>query len=197
MRSIMIVLLVSLAAFFLIACGGPKATVATSPEPASSEGPPDWYSNPPKDPNYLFAVNSATSVDMQMAMDKATAAARAEIARQVEVNVSALQKRFDEEVGLAENAQLLQQFTQAMKTVVSISLSGSRIEKNKAIKEGTGWRSYVLVSYPLGAANEAMLQQIKNHENMYTRFRASESYKELDEEVQKFLAAKKQLAPTN
>ena len=44
---------------------------------------------------------------------------RAEVARQVEVKLQGIQKKFDEEVGAGENSTLLQQFTQATKTVVS------------------------------------------------------------------------------
>jgi hypothetical protein len=165
----------------LVGCGGSKSLQSTD------EGNvPDWFTNPPSDPNYFFSPSTATSQDLQLAIDKATTGARAEIGRQVDVKVKALQKRFDEEVGMGENAELMQQFTSATKTVVSTSLSGSRVSKQKQSRDGSIWRAYVLVEYPIGEANQALLNQIKKSQNMYTRFRASEAFKELEEETTKY-----------
>ncbi len=173
---------------FLIGCGGGTQTL-----PSAAEGTvPTWFTSVPQDPNFIFAANTATSQDLQLSIDKATTGARAEIGRQVEVRINALQKRFDEEVGVGEDTQLLQSFTQASKTVVSTSLSGSRIKYQEQYKDGNLWRSYVLVEYPIGAANEALMAQIKKNEQMYTRFRASETFKELDDEVKKYEEWKKQ-----
>ncbi|MGD0038056.1 MAG: hypothetical protein ABSC53_12290, partial [Bacteroidota bacterium] len=129
--------------------------------------------------------------DLQLALDKAATDARAEIARQVEIKVEGLQKRFQEETGTNTDAQLLEQFTQANKTVVSTGLSGTQITKQKQLQDGSLWRAYVLVEYPVGAANQALLQQIKKNEQLYTRYRATQTFKELDDEVKKLDDAKK------
>lgn len=170
----------------LVGCGGSQPLQKTD-----TGDVPEWYSNPPADPNYLDAVNTATSKDMQTAVDKATQAARTELGRQVEVKINGLQKRFTEETGIGDDAQLLDQFTQASKTVVSTSLSGSKEKQKKIVKDGNNWRAYVLVEYPLGAAQEALREQIKKNEQLYTKFRASQTYKELDDEVQKYDQSKK------
>jgi hypothetical protein len=47
------------------------------------------------------------------------------------------------------------------------------------------------VQYPLGAAQEAFKAQVKKNEQMYTRFRATQTYKELDDEVAKYEQFKK------
>jgi hypothetical protein len=147
---------------------------------------PDWYMNPPEDDNYIFSSKTATSQDMQLAIDKATTDARAEIGRTIELKLESLQKRFDEEVGVRENATLLSQYTQATKTVVSTSLSGSKVKQKEFFKDGDIWRSYVMVEYPVGEANDAFVQQIKKQEELYTRFRSSETFKELEDEVKKY-----------
>jgi hypothetical protein len=170
----------------LIGCGGTKSLQATD-----TGDIPDWFTNVPKDPNFLYAAKTATSQDLQLALDKAATDARAEIARQVEIKVEGLQKRFQEETGTSTDAQLLEQFTQANKTVVSTSLSGTQVTKQKQVKDGSLWRAYVLVEYPVGAANQALLQQIKNNEQLYTRYRATQTFKELDDEVKKLDDAKK------
>ena len=171
----------------MIGCGGSKSL-----QSAGTGDVPEWYTNVPQDPNYLFAANTQTSQDMQLATDKATEAARADIARQLQVKIEGLQKRFSEETGTSNDAQLLQMFTQAEKTVVDETLTGSRVKNQKIVKDGNLWRSYVLVEYPIGTANEALMQQIKSNNQMYTRFRASQAFKELQEEVDKYEKYKKE-----
>lgn len=185
MRLFISFLLVALS-IMLIGCGGTKSLQATD-----TGDIPDWFMNVPKDPNFLYGAKTATSQDLQLALDKAATDARAEIARQVEIKVDGLQKRFQEETGTNADAQLLEQFTQANKTVVSTSLSGTQVTKQKQVKDGNLWRAYVLVEYPVGAANQAFLQQMKKNEQLYTRFRATQTFKELEDEVKKLDDAKK------
>jgi hypothetical protein len=169
-------------------CGGG----ATTMQSADTGDIPVWYSHVPQDSNYIYAVNTATSQDMQLAYDKATTNARAELGRQVELKVSGLQKRFEEETGVAQDAQLMQQFTQATKTVVSTTMTGTRVKEKSHVKDGNVYRAYVLMDYPIGAANAALLQAIKANEQMYTRFRASQAYKDLDTETKKYEDQKKE-----
>lgn len=187
--------LVSFITFIVLAtlvagCGGSKSMQSTD-----TGNIPDWYMNVPNDPNFFYAPNTQVSQDLQLAVDKAVQGGRTEIGRQVEVKINGLQKRFTEETGTAQNSQLLDMFTQASKTIVSTALTGSRVAKQTTLKDGNNWRAYVLVEYPIGAANQALMQQLKNNEQMYTRFRASQVYKELDDEVQKYEEWKKQQQP--
>ncbi|MFH0733967.1 MAG: LPP20 family lipoprotein [bacterium] len=161
-------------------CGGSQPL----PETEKNEIP-EWFMTPPEDPNYFYAVTTSTSKDMQLAIDKATTDARAKIAQQVEIKIQGLQKKFDEEVGAGENTTLLQQFTQATKTVVNTSLTGSKVKEKKIYQDGKNWRAYVLLEYPIGAANTALMQQLQKQEELYTRFRSSQTFKELDEEMNK------------
>jgi hypothetical protein len=181
-------ILVALTAAILAGCGGGKQSLQS----ASECDIPEWYSTAPQDPNYLFAARTATSQDMQIALDKATTDGRAEVGRQTELKVQGLQKRFDEEVGVNADAQLMSQFTQANKTVVSTSLSGSKVRSQKLCKDGDLWRAYVLVEYPIGAANETLMQQIRKNNEMYTRVRSSQTFKELDGDVKQYEEWKKQ-----
>lgn len=165
----------------LVGCGGSQHNL-----PGTDVGDmPDWFLNPPTDPNFLYAAKTESSRDMQMALDKAANSGRAEIARQVEVKMSALEKQFKEEVGEAENSTMLQQFTQATKSVTNQSLNGSRIKEQKLFQDGNTWRAYVLVEYPIGAANVQLMEAMKKNQEMYTRFRSTQTFEELDKEIQK------------
>jgi len=173
----------------VMSCGGGSQQAMQK----TSEGDiPDWYLNKPEDPNFLYEPATATSQDMQLSVDKAVQAGRTGIGRQVETKIQAIQKRFQEETGVGEDSQLLDQFTAASKTVVSTSLTGSKEVNKKIVKDGKMWRAYVLVQYPLGAAQEAFKAQIQKKEQAYTRFRATQVYKELDDDVAKYEQWKKE-----
>ena len=184
----LITLTAFVAVFVLIGCGGSKEVAQTSDVP-------DWFTTVPQDPNYLFAAQTAVSQDLQLSIDKAATGARTEIGRQMEIKINGLQKKFEEEVGTGDNAQILSQFTQASKTVVSTTLTGSRVKYQKQVKEGNNWRTYILMEYPIGAANQALMESIKKNTEMYTRFRSTEAFKELDSEVNKYEDFKKQQQP--
>ena len=146
---------------------------------------PNWYYNPPRDPNYLFAAKTATSADMQLAVDKAVQDARVDLAAQLEAHVMGLIKKFDEEVGATNDRELLGLYSQTSKTVVDRTLVGARVRQQEVFKEGELYRACVLVELPLGPARELLLDQIKSNEILYTRFRASQAFKELEKEVEK------------
>ncbi|MCD6161406.1 MAG: LPP20 family lipoprotein [candidate division Zixibacteria bacterium] len=176
--------------FFVIgmmACGSKPPP---PPEPADV-WLPEWW-DPPQDPNYLFATATKTSRDMGLATSKAATDGRNDIAKQMEVRIQSLTKSFNEEIGLDEDAELLSQYTEAVKEVVSQTMVGSKVTKKEIKKEGNMYRAYVLVELPIGEANAALMQKIKANNNMYTRFRASQAFEDLDKEVEKYEQFKKE-----
>ncbi len=174
----------------IAACSrGPKPLVDLTP-PASKEtinNLPGWYLKPPTDNNYLFGTATAVSRDVQIAINKAQADARNAIAQGLEVKYGALNKRFVEEVG-REGAQLLDQYTQVYKGVVSTTLIGTRPRQQVLRTEGTLYRAIILMELPVGEMSKRLLDQLRAQEQLYTRFRATEAFKELDAEVQRYEA---------
>ncbi len=147
---------------------------------------PDWYLNPQTSPDYIYGKATSTSQDLQLAIDKAKQGARLDIAENLGSHIMALIKKFDEEVGGVEEGELLTQFTQVSKNVVDQTLVGSRENKTKIKEEGKGYRAFVLMELPIGKAREELLKQLysSENENLYTRFRASQSFQELKEEIE-------------
>jgi hypothetical protein len=154
---------------------------------------PQWYLEAQADPDYIFGKATSTSVDLQLAIDKAKQGARLDIAENLESHIMALVKKFDEEVGGTEEGEYLTQFTQVSKNVVDQTLVGSRENKTKVKAEGKGYRAFVLMELPIGKAREELLKQLYSgeNENLYTRFRASQSFQELKEEVESLRKYKK------
>jgi len=184
MKNLFLTLVVSI---FVIGCGSSKSTVERTIDAA-----PDWYTNVPTSDDMLYAAVTSTSQDMQIAVNKAQADARNQISQQMEVKYSALTQRFQEEVGLAADSELLEQYTSSYKAVVSQVLNGSRATDQEIIPEGeSGYRAFVLMEMPIGQASQQLLEQIRQNQLMYTRFRASQAYEELESEVEKYEQWKK------
>ena len=175
-----------------LGCGGKTASKG------NSLGLPEWFQALPEDPTYIFAVATSTSRDLQMSVNKAKQQGRVDIAQQMETKVKSMIKQFNEEVGLGEDAEFLSQTTEVSKSVTSKVLNGSKARKVETVKEGEIiYRSYVLMEMPIGPANTALMEAIKKQQNMYTRFRASQGFQELEGEVDKYDQFKKEqgLAP--
>lgn len=181
MRTYLSISVLFVFALVLAGCGGSKSL-----QNVSVGEVPDWFTIPPQDPNFLYAARTATSRDLGLAIDKAVTNARAEIARQYEVKVTGLSKSFQEEIGSSEDSDINKTFSQTIKTVVSTQLMGSRASKTTYVRDGSYYRAYVLVEYPIGAANQAFMNALKANQNMYTRFRSSNAFKEMDDEVKRY-----------
>ncbi|MFQ6042628.1 MAG: LPP20 family lipoprotein [Candidatus Poribacteria bacterium] len=177
-------------------CGsGKQAGMTEIPVEKKAEGNilvPDWFLNPPEDPNYLYSPATATSKDLQLAIDTAKHQGQVDITQQLETKVSALFKRFREEAGVGEDSEMLALTTSASKAVVSETINGCKASKQDVKKEGAVYRAYVLMEMPIGEANAALMAKIKANKNMYTRFRATQAFDELNEEVEKYEQFKKE-----
>ena len=196
--------LAPLAALALFAAGCASSPNATPPAPGSPgyQAPvppanqqlvqdlPKWFLDPPRNaPNFIVEPATATSGDLQVALDKAQLDGRNRIAQQLEVKYSSLGKRFQEETGAAAGgsaagtSELVDQWSQTVKATVNQSLVGSRAREQTVKPEGAGFRAYVLMEMPVGKANQNLLNQIREQQSLYTRLRATQAFRELEGEV--------------
>jgi hypothetical protein len=169
--------------FLLFSCSNTKEVVKIDSE---VEYIPDWYLATWNDSNYVIESSAATSTNLEIAIAKASTEARAKIARNIEMKINSMQKKLEEEIDFGNNSELISQFTQATKTVVSTELYGSKITKRKIIKDGYNWKVFVLAEYPIIHANEAFLNKIVDNNNLYLQLKNSEVFKELNNEVKQY-----------
>jgi hypothetical protein len=172
-------------------CASKKAGRPSLPE-TSMKNWPKWMLNPPQDPDHLFAAKTETSLKAQLAEEKAATAARADIAKQLEIKVQSLEKKFDEEVGLGENAELNAYYSNTIKTITSQTLNGSKVIKKDWIREGELFRAFVLMDLPLGEFNSNLVKSVKKNKQLYDRFRASQSFNEMEKDMEKYEQWKKE-----
>ena len=184
--------LIILSTMFLTGCGskgGPDLTPEASKRTIRSA--PDWFLNPPLKEGFITNSSSATSQDMQMALDKARTSAASTLAGLIESEWNGLVKRAQEETGLAENSQIIDQFSNTQEQVISNRLKDIRVSQREIMEEKTDngtriYRAYVLVEFDEGAAQKRLLAQIKADEQLFTAMRATELYDEMEQKVEAY-----------
>ncbi len=147
---------------------------------------PKWFLNTPDDENYIYASATDSSSNMQYAIDKATALARDQVANVAGTKVMSMFKRFREETGEAETPEFTSMTTNVSKQIVSEVITGAKVEKKEVVQKGNVFHAYVLMKMPIGEANKALMARLKANQDLYTRFRASQAFRELSEDVDKY-----------
>ncbi|MEX0719668.1 MAG: LPP20 family lipoprotein [Balneolaceae bacterium] len=168
----------------LAACGSNKTVVDTA-------SGPEWYFTPPADTEeYFYAADLSENTRMATAMRSAENLARQAMAAKLEIKVTALQKSFEEEVQSGPNANYSNTFSNASEQLVNTTLNGVSREQAECVElnpERTGGnvnqRCYVLVRMPVGQARTALDNALSQDEELYTKFKASKAFEELQERL--------------
>ncbi len=140
----------------------------------------------------IAVVGIGESKSLEIALNKAKTRGRVELAQMLEVKIEALQKDFIEEVGLAEEAQILAQFSSTAQVITSQQIWGSTAKELKyEIINGT------VTAYALMELDpKLVMNQLEKEKELYTRFRATKAFENLDAEIKEYEAYKAgQLAP--
>ncbi len=139
--------------------GNTEAKVKTTVEAV-----PNWYANPPLTKDELFVAGTETSANMQIAMDKATLAAKRELALQISSYVSSLSKQLSKEItanGKTTLTDTLEAVTQV--ATANINVGGYNKEASKVVQEGSTYRAYVLLSFSKEKASGELYKQMRNN----------------------------------
>lgn len=171
----------------LTGCGG---GAKKSAEEANMTGMdlPSWFVMPPTSDDYLYGIGSATSKLLNVAMERAVLSAKGDVASKVDSKIERLKKDFMESTGLLEEEEIIGQFSQVQKEIVSQELMGVETDQQQMNKDkDTGLLTvYVLVRYPIGKTAQKFLEGISKQKRLYTEFKASKAYDDLKEEIERF-----------
>ena len=159
------------------ACSGAEQTL---------EDMPEWMAEKPDAAQHILGTGTGMSTGLQTALEKASARAREDIASTIEIRFQGLTKDFQEEVG----DEYLSQFVQAQKEITDQFLRGTQVRKRTVHEENGRYRAYVLMEMPIGQASQELMSKLKQNEDLYTRFRASEAFEELRRAVSQYEQAK-------
>lgn len=174
---------VTLAALFFIASACSPTSAIEDAEPHL----PDWYLNPPQDNSeYLYTVGEAESQRRGTANDQARVSAQGAMAAKLETLVEGMQKLFEEEITSGEESNYREAWTNVTRTVTQQELRGGSIaQRDFIVNNDTGrYEAFILFQLPVGDAREQLENSLSAEEELYTRFRESEAFKEMDERLQ-------------
>ena len=148
------------------------------------EEAPDWFMEPPKDGDYLYEAATALSSDLQMSIDKAVMDGKTNLADRLNGKMSGQIQRYIEESGEVENREFVQQMERVSKSLFTdVNTSGYRITEKKLMKVRDGYRTFVLIEYPLGEANQVLVEGVKSNQRVNAKLRASKAFAALEDEI--------------
>jgi len=146
---------------------------------------PDWFLNMPPDAHSIFARGTATSPDLQLAMDKAVLSAKRSLADSIKSRISSSMDVFVTEVGQGADIDLITEVERVTKNLFTeVNVVGYSQVEAKVIAQGTNYRAYILLQYPHGDANRILIDQVKNSQVLEAKLRKSKAFKELEEEIE-------------
>jgi hypothetical protein len=147
---------------------------------------PKWMLNLPTAKDAFYSAGTAVSGDMQIAIDKATINAKRTLADRIGGELSSQMKMFVMESGEQGSTDVVMlNVEQVTKNIIArVNVAGYIPEEVKVTHQGTGYRVYTLLKYPVGEANRLMMMQIKKNNALLAKVRSTKSFKELEEAVE-------------
>jgi hypothetical protein len=146
---------------------------------------PDWYVKPPQDEQKIFAPGTATSGDLQLAMDESALAAKRTLADSLKGLLSGKMKQFVSESGTGEVVPTKEVESVTTDVITEVNVAGYHQVNAKVIPEGTQYRAYVLLEYPLAQANQALDNRVRQDPNLESKLRASKAFEDLERDIEK------------
>lgn len=121
---------------------------------------PAWYIKAPaSSEDYVYVTGTAVSSDLSMSRTKALLDAQVQLADKINGMLNALTKqtRKDDsgQVGTDKTSQTVK------KLIIDTALTGYHLEDSKVMSENRGYRTFVLVRYPLGDANRLLKDKLQ------------------------------------
>lgn len=136
-----------------IACASAKKYATNSGEQEVQQ-----LCNYTTDETDFYGNGIAESTDMQMAKDKATTAARAQVANTIKMSMEQYTKRFRSDV----NDELDQKTEDSLQAITVQTLSGCSVVCERVVRAENGkYRAYVSVKLPKQPMIDAVKEQLK------------------------------------
>jgi hypothetical protein len=139
---------------------------------------PEWFVRLPEDTaDMMFAAGTATSVDEQMAYNKARMFAEQKLIESMTARVRSLTKSYRADSGDALN----ERFEQTIQKTASGELIGAQRVDSRATHDGRYYKVYVLIRYPLGESNVLRKERNQTQARKESELRSGRAHQELDQ----------------
>lgn len=138
---------------------------------------PEWFVRLPEDTaDMMFAAGTATSVDEQMAYNKARMFAEQKLIESMTARVRSLTKSYRADSGDALN----ERFEQTIQKTASGELIGAQRVDSRATHDGRVYKVYVLIRYPLGENNILRKERDQAQARKESELRAARAHQDLE-----------------
>jgi len=138
---------------------------------------PEWFVQLPVDTaDMMFAAGTATSVDEQMAYNKARMFAEQKLIESMTARVRSLTKSYRADSGDALN----ERFEQTIQKTASGELIGAQRVDSRATHDGRYYKVYVLLRYPLGENNILRKERNQAQARKESELRAGRAHQDLE-----------------
>ncbi len=166
----------------------PKEPVVECTFPNTTAAAPGWVCDQPVAGISVAAVGSAqkTAAGMAFMREMAGTSARAELARQMKIQVQGMIKQYAETTGAGDAETVDRVNTSVTKQITNESLSGTKIMRSIVAPDGT---LYVLVGVD-EATRQALVKaavntSLNNERAAWQQFRAKKGFEELADDIAK------------
>lgn len=162
-----------------VGCASPPPP---APAPAPTSDLPDFYLNPPIADDALYGVGSGRASTLELARERANAAALRDIARQVETTVQTALTEYTQEAGVDGNVQVVEFVEQISRQITDTVLRGAVPQERAVDSEG---RMYELVVYSKDSLLEAAEEAFQRNEDAaFAQFQAQQALEFLDSQLE-------------
>ena len=149
----------------------------TGIEGRSDPNIPDFYLNPPQDPNHIFGVGNAKMNNTNRSQQAAEHRARTSLTFQLNSYVKAMQVDYGNEAGTTNNMAAVELFETVDRQLAAASLREATVVQRFVGKNGTHW---VLVSYPKDSAKKDTVGVIENAASRAATIKKDAALKAMD-----------------
>lgn len=153
---------------------------------------PDWYTDVPQKPEAVYSTGTSVSQSLQFSVDKAVLDAKVALADRINGKLSASQKRFLAEIskgsGKPSTSVLYENERVAKNVIAEVAVNGYNVHKSKIVRDGQAYRAFVMLEFPLGAANDVLTKLTERNAELQAKIRSKRAFKELDRDTEKIIA---------
>ena len=122
---------------------------------------PPWYIKAPASTDeYMFITGTGISSDLSMSRAKALLDAQHQLASKLSGVIDAATRQQRKDTAGTVNSDYTS--ITIRKNIIETSITGHHLEDSKVQAENRGYRTFVLVRYPVGDANKLLRQQEQN-----------------------------------
>ena len=147
---------------------------------------PTWYKTLPKEDNIIYTVGSATSPNLQLAVDMATLNAKYTLADRINGKLDAMMKTFTSKIGSDDiDSSVLSEVEKVSKNVIaSVDVAGYNPKEIEVYPSGTQYRAFVLLEYSDNEARKIIINRLRKDQMGYAKLKSTNAWKELENEVE-------------